>query len=461
MRKTLSFAAAMLLSALVVACGGGASDPTATPAPAPAATPTLAAPTPTVPPAAAASPTASPPTPTIAASPTGTAPAATAPVRPVATQPPPAQAATATPAADEPLDEQALLELAYLRPEELPGSWTLDDAFVPDALQEGDGSICNVAPFEQRDTRLARLRAELSEGSIPAFVIHDLAVFPPDVAPEAMAYARQSSAACTEWTNAAGQLFSVAPLDDPLLGDESFAVRIAFTTSGMDFESDWYFARVEGFVMSVTFLTSAVGQLERGELIAQLATAKLAAAAQSAYFPEFEPALLVDAASLLLTRAELGQEWTNSRVEIPVAEDRYGVCAAAPFPDLYGALAEIAVDFEADPATGPFLWHSIVVLEEGGGDAVMQYLREEMSCSVWEDNGEQVPVQQIETSLLGDDSFAVLATLDVPDVATVNVEYLFIQAGDVINVIGYAVLGDLDPLVVEQYARMALVKLGL
>jgi hypothetical protein len=465
LRRTPLLLVVLLLASMLAACGGGDADPTATTAPSAAATPTAAAATPTSPPAASeASPTAPAASPTVVATatPTEAASPAPAPTRliPTPTPQPPASTPTA-PVAE--WDEQSLLELAHVQPEELRGAWSLDGAFIPSAVEEGEGSVCNVAPFEQRETRLARLRAELSEGAIPAFIIHDLAAFPVDIAPEAMAYAQESAASCTEWTNSEGQTFTVAPLDDPQLGDESFAVRISFTTQGTDFDSDWYFVRVEGFVMSLTYVTAAGGDIAPGMYAAQLAAAKLTAVAESPFFPEFDPEVLVEAASLLLVRAELeelSEGWTNSRVEIPYNEDRYGVCGAAPFPDMLGAYAEIAADFEGDPNNGPFVWHSIVVLEEGAGPAAMEFIRESMSCTVWEDEGDQIPVQQIETSLMGDDAFAVLATLDVPDVATVNVEYLFVQTGDVITVIGYAVLGELDPAVTERIAQAALFKLS-
>jgi hypothetical protein len=375
----------------------------------------------------------------------------------IATPTPTPVPATATPS---PVSvEQEVLSYAQLTPEDLPGAWTLDASEIPDVSDDTESSVCDTPPFPQRDQRLARLRTELSDESLPAYVLQDFVVFPTDLVSEAMAYGREAVAACSEWT-AEGTTFFVSPLDDPELGDESFAVHITFDANGVPIESDWIFVRVENYIMSVTYLTTADGDLSPAAYVAQVATARLTAAAQSVYFSDYDPEILASTAALLLTESELGEDWSTSLIEIPDDTDRYGVCDAEPFPEEFGALAEVSIEIERDPNMGPFLWHSITVLAEGDGAAAMEFIRESTSCTEWEDEGDVIAVEQIPVSELGDDAYAVIAMLDNEEFGMVQVEFLFVQTGDVISVIGYALQGEIDPAEVESYAQTAVAKLN-
>lgn len=452
----------LLLVGLLAACGGGDdADPTATSAPAPAvtSTPTSA---PAAPPTATVS---APATATTAPLPTATqtqAPAP-APTRLIATPTPTPAPPTPTPTPDVGSDPSELIGYAALTVEDLGDGWELIGIDVPELTADDSTAICGLPRFADRAQREAALQLDFEHDGLPAALTQDLHIFPYSVAIDAMTYAREIAGACTEWTDEDGTVFQLSPLEDPLLGDESFALLLSFNTpDGVAIEAHLSFVRIDEYLMSLTYVTLAGGDTTPLLGIMQTATAKMFAMSEHFFFDHYDPALLAQSGALLLTTPELPEGWQLTEYAIPYGDERYGVCDALPFPDEFGASSELAARFHIDIDNGPFMAHTLVVFDdESVATDAMSFIRDNASCDSWVDSSDLEYVVLGRTTLdMGDESAAVLVQGEDEEFGSVQIGFLFVRTGSVITAMLVAALGEIDQQSFEQILQTALAKLG-
>jgi hypothetical protein len=265
-KKAAFILCAVLVSAVLAACGGDDPDPTATPAAtvaAAVATATTAS--------AEATPTedAVPPPPTEEAVTPTMEPEATSTVAPTATvaptgtpdavgaEPTATTAIESTPAPTsefDPGDIEALFAMA-LTEEDFPEGWA--QIFAAPVTDIEDGlTFCNAEPFSSPEGRRAavELEFELSPMDGP-FVLQNLTAYPEAVSIEAMEYARNEVVNCDEWTDELGTTYQLTMLELPEYGDESFGIRFAFEIPEFgEMPVAFAFVRVGGILLSIGYI---------------------------------------------------------------------------------------------------------------------------------------------------------------------------------------------------------------
>ena len=258
MSKWIALASTSLILVLVLAaCAGGDDDdaePTVTTTAGAAITAaTETATRPAVGSDSVASPSASPADMAPATTPTVNG---TAPTQPNATPLPTEPAATATPIeADGVSAVEAELMDALLQPEDFSSDWTQDTFGPMEPDTDDSDELCGQPPFPDRDQRIAGVEAEYSlNTSEPAFVVHNIVLFPEETAIDAIAYAREISS-CGEWTDEEGRTFTIVPLDAQEYGDESYTASMSFEIDGTPFYGEYTFVRVGGAIATVAFIT--------------------------------------------------------------------------------------------------------------------------------------------------------------------------------------------------------------
>lgn len=448
----------VLLVGMLAACGGSDDPtPTETPVPAQPATPTATMaptattePAPTVTAVSTATPTAEP-TRTPAPAPTRLIPTATP--RPEPT-PVPTEPVGTTP--------EQLLRFAALSEEDLGEGWVLESIEVPSLDTGPETGFCGQPHFPDRDERVAALDVRLDREDGSAIVMQGLVVYPYTTSIAAMDYAMEMSAACDGWIADDGTAIDVMPLEDPLLGDDSFALLLSFELNGTPIETYNVYIREDEYLMALTYVVQAGGDISPLLGIAQTATAKMFAVSESYFFPEYDEDFLAQSGALLLTTPEIPGGWTLAEYAIPPESDRYGLCDADPFPDLYAARSEIAAYFHIDPENGPFLMHSIVAMENvEAADVAMMFIRDSTSCADWTDEFNDYYVVVDRPALaLGDDTYTIVSQFEAFGFGTVQLSGTFIRTGSIITVLLYSQLGEIDVSALESYGALAIGKLG-
>jgi hypothetical protein len=361
--------------------------------------------------------------------------------------------------------EQHLID-ALLLPDDIGAGWSDDGTEIQtDKFSEDANTLCGADAFPRRREKLAQVERQLSNDGIEMILLHNVTAFEESVAIEAMDYARDVSG-CSEWTED-DTTYTLAPmLNEPHLGDDSFGLRLSFDAgTGEIVEGDWIFVRVGGLIAIVSYFGRQGSDFAPMTSVVEAAGSKLALAAVVAGLVGEDTSDGADGAltatfdALLLTAADLPGDWSEVDRGIPTDDDRYGVCEAPAFPEVLGALTEVQVDFALDADDGPFLWHSLAVMPSGEGDAAMDFIRQNGSCSGWTEDSLRFQVTEIDAPTLGNESFAVIVSTQRADEGPVQVEFLFTRVGDVISVILVAARGELDPVTAEESQSIAVEKL--
>ncbi|HEX5166960.1 MAG TPA: hypothetical protein VFV93_16255 [Thermomicrobiales bacterium] len=432
---------AMLLVLALAGCGGGDDDddPTATAttqATTPAATATA---TSSVSGGAAASPTALTATREPEASPTARA---TAPSRPIATQPPTATATETTGEGIPSLDAQ-LMEL-LLQPEDFTSEWSQDAFGLMESDTDDSDEICGQPPFPDRDQKLAGVEAQYSiGGDQPAFLLHNIVVFPDDTAVDALNYARDISG-CGEWTDADGQVYTILPLDGPDRGDDSFMASMSFESNGTPLYGEYTFVRVGGAIATVAFITVDGADTSAHRALVDLAVTRLEDASIGAGTGALDRMLLTAEDLALVDEVNVWQ--VGDEID-PSEADRFAVCDSESFPDVLGSADESGHEMSANDDAGPYAMHSVVQMLAGDGTTAMDWIRSELSCSSWTDeDGDEYTVSDSGDLEVGDDTFWLIVSLtDEESDTSAQVGFGFSQVGDYISVVGLAAEDTIDP----------------
>lgn len=252
-------ASLLLVGILLVACGGGDSDPTPTTAP---ATPTTVRATAT---ATETGPEGSPTTAddteapdavsTIA--PTATRGPVTTPTpRPTFTPHPEPTPTSNTDAPGDPTGIESILMGLLLTEDDLEEGWVyITSGPTGDAV--GGVSFCAAEPFNSQGQKLGGVEAEFDwHPQNGPFLLQAVMAYPEEVAQEAFAYNRSVMQECDSWIEDDGTEISLEFVDAPELGDETMRIRLTFHITEVDTAvADFNFVRTGGFILVTAWLT--------------------------------------------------------------------------------------------------------------------------------------------------------------------------------------------------------------
>jgi hypothetical protein len=309
---------------------------------------------------------------------------------------------------------------------------------------DGD-ELCGQPPFPDRDQRIAGVEAEYSlNADEPAFVLHNIVLFPEQTAVDALAYAREIST-CGEWTDSDGQTYTILPLEDPGLGDESYSAAMSFEADGTPLYGEYTFVRVGGAIATIAFIVIEGTDVAPYQALVDVAAERLVDAeiASEGASDELTDMLLIADDMALIDSVNT---WEVGDPIDPTDEERFAVCDAATFADELGAVDEAGHELDSNNTEGPFAMHSVVQMADGDGATAMEWIRTELSCSSWSDEDANYEVSDSGDLDVGDDSWWLIVTLTAADGGdqSAQVGFSFTQISDIISVVGLAAEGSLD-----------------
>jgi hypothetical protein len=217
----------------------------------------------------------------------------------------------------------------------------------------------------------------------------------------------------------------------------------------MSFETEYYFIRVGGLIATVALLTPEGGDLTPLLGLVETAAQRLEEVegfGEGQDGDDLEERLL----ELVLLPEDIEQvdavnDWIDDGLTDTDSPDRYGVCGADAFPDELEALGEVGREMLADSDNGPFALHSVVQLPDDAGVAAMEWIRAEMSCSSWMEDGDEFTVVESGELEVGDDTYWLIAGgVNAETGETAQVGFGFTRIGDIVSVVGMAQLGELN-----------------
>jgi hypothetical protein len=260
-----------IVALLLVGCGGAASNRAETRATATPETVHATATTATVP--VATSQRGETHTPSPAASATVTRPAVTTTpaAAPMSSEEP---TSTADAARRDVTD--ADLAMALLRLEDLPVGWTTQPLTEMD--EDDDSTICDVREPDTRIEPAARAKTEFQQSDMGPFLAHRVADHERwETAESEMRFVRDAFS-CSEWnTMIDGRevTYRITPLSFPQLGDDAYAVRVAFAFDFVLIETNFVFIRVNRYVIAIAHFGIGGVDSAQTELFARLAVERL------------------------------------------------------------------------------------------------------------------------------------------------------------------------------------------
>ncbi|MGH9176289.1 MAG: hypothetical protein ACRD1H_18115, partial [Vicinamibacterales bacterium] len=319
--------------------------------------------------------------------------------------------------------------------------------------------ICGAERFPQADERIAEVEVEHQSADHARFILQSLTLFPEEIAVAAMEYIRETTT-CDEWTDESGTVFTLGPADAPDVGDESYALRVAFQVADAGvLEGEFVFVRVGGYVTIVTTLGFDDYDPEQSAAVATLAASKLRAGTSTGSAITDEEEALIE---LLLTLSDVPDDWDQLQsAHRSDPESWTGLCDSNLFPAAAEAAARVAVElyegFEADSAS---LQQLLVNYPSDVAEQAYEYEIEAASCAEFTRGDTDVLLElDAEFPTLGDDSFAVRFTLAGDDVDAEGY-WIVIRAGGALTTLIYTDPSDLDVEEVEVIARAAAERLG-
>ena len=111
---------------------------------------------------------------------------------------------------------------------------------------------------------------------------------------------------------------------------------------------------------------------------------------------------------------------------------------------------------------GPFVAHNVsAYASEDEAEEVMDYLREAISCEVWEDDNRNQTweIRGLNFPDKGDDTFSVRLTTSLGFIGSVRLHAVFVQVDNVIVLVANGALGQIDVDETEEIVDLALERL--
>lgn len=451
-RRHLTPIVAVLLTALLVACGGGNDD--ASPTPTPLATTASSQETPSPANAPNATSTSAPDASATSAS---TPPATgTSSGSPTVSSTPDAGATptvTSTPSSYTP--EQAALVKVLLTSQDLPGVWALLSQTAPDTSDQP--GLCGAEPFNDASTRIAEVETQYQSSDNTSFVVQNLVEYPEGVAGDALEAIRDS-VTCEEFTDSSGLVVSVEETVAPEVGDESFAVHVSFQASDAGLlEGDFVYVRVGEMLTTISHLT--FGEYDRNAVddVVAAAVEKMESAGGSVGFTPQEQAVI----ATLLTESDLPSEWRA--LSLPGVSDPDAwrpLCGVSLFRNRDESLARVSVSFAE--GTGPedaTLQQIITAYPNDVIDDAIQFEQASGTCDEWESGGSTITLSPAELPPVGDTMFVTRFSFEDRDGATVDGLWIAVRVDTLLLNLIYTDPQGLDTDFAEQLAADAVDKM--
>jgi hypothetical protein len=161
---------------------------------------------------------------------------------------------------------------------------------------------------------------------------------------------------------------------------------------------------------------------------------------------------------VLITSDDLPGDWSDSSA-INLGEDSDNSICNVPGPDtVIEPLARAEAQFQQSDF-GPFVLMNVSAYEdEDEAEEIMDYLREAISCDVWddEDRGWEWDIRSLTFPDKGDDTFSVRLSTSMGFVGTIRLHAVFVQTDNIITLVGNGALGDVDSDDTEAIVDLAL-----
>lgn len=355
----------------------------------------------------------------------------------------------ASPTAGEFTDDEAALIDLLLSAEDLTGDWDQLRLEAPE-LEDSPG-ICDAPRFSRAVERVAEVEVEYQSTDGARFVLENLTQFPEDVAVEAMAYVRET-ATCSEWTDDTGTVFQISPAEAPEIGDESYAIHVAFQVADAGkLEGEFVYFRIASYVTIVTTLTLNDYDQAFSRDTATLAASKIDSLVGTGNNVTDEEAALMTG---LLTLDQFDEDWDQPQpAHRSDPADWTGLCDAELFPDSDKASARVAVEFfEGFEPTSASLMQLLVAYPTDIAEAAFDYEQQAASCGSFTGGGSEITLEQdSDFPTLGDESFAVHFKYGTDD-NLIEGYWIVFRVGDELSTLIYT---DPDELSVDDVTPIA------
>jgi hypothetical protein len=151
--------------------------------------------------------------------------------------------------------EDAPLLGVLLTAADLPDGWERDDASGPVDADNTDGEeLCGTEGFPDEAQSTGQVTAQFFNEPAMIVMLQKVWAFPDDVAGDAFSFWKDATG-CGQWTEDDGTTFTVEQLDDPGIGDESFAVHVTVDAAedGLA-QGDYVFVRSGSLLMLVAYI---------------------------------------------------------------------------------------------------------------------------------------------------------------------------------------------------------------
>lgn len=153
--------------------------------------------------------------------------------------------------------------------------------------------------------------------------------------------------------------------------------------------------------------------------------------------------------------------WQESSAIDLGADSQNSICNE-PGPDtVIDPLARAEVQLQQSDF-GPFVGENVsAYASDDDAEEIMDYLREAISCDVWDDEGRDRSwdIDPLTFPDKGDDTFSVRLSTDFGFVGSVRLHAVFVQVDNIIMLVVNGALGDVDVDETEEIVDLALERL--
>jgi hypothetical protein len=175
--------------------------------------------------------------------------------------------------------------------------------------------------------------------------------------------------------------------------------------------------------------------------------------------PTPEPVVSVaDLERILINGSDLPGSWTESSAINLGADSQNSICNV-PGPDtVIEPVARAEAQLQQSDF-GPFVLMNVSAYEsEDEAEDIMDYLREAISCDVWEDEsrGFDWEIRSLSFPDKGDDTFAIRLSTSMGFIGNIRLHAVFVQTDNVVTLIGNGALGSVDVDDTEDIVDLAL-----
>lgn len=175
--------------------------------------------------------------------------------------------------------------------------------------------------------------------------------------------------------------------------------------------------------------------------------------------PTPEPVVSVtDLERILIDGGDLSGSWSESSAINLGADSQNSICNE-PGPDtVIEPVARAEVQLQQSDF-GPFVLMNVsAYADEDEAEEVMDYLREAISCDVWDDEsrGFEWEIRSLNFPEKGDDTFSIRLSTSMGFIGSIRLHAVFVQTDNIVTLIGNGALGSVDVDDTENIVDLAL-----